>query len=51
MKTRASTADLVAAVRALHQRDRVRLVDDPYAILLCGRSVQAGFCEFVPSAG
>ena len=37
MKTRASTADLVAAVRALHQRDRVRLLDDPYAILLCGR--------------
>ena len=37
MKTRASTADLVAAVRALHQRDRVRLVDDPYAVLLCGR--------------
>ena len=37
MKTRISTADLVAAVRALHQRDRVRLVDDPYAILLCGR--------------
>ncbi len=36
MNTRTSTADLVAAVRALHQRDRVRLVDDPYAILLCG---------------
>ena len=40
MKTRASTADLVAAVRALHQRDRVRLVEDPYAILLCGRSAR-----------
>ena len=40
MKTRAATADLVAAVRALHQRDRVRLVDDPYAILLCGRYVR-----------
>ena len=37
MKIRTSTADLVAAVRALHQRDRVRLIDDPYAILLCGR--------------
>ena len=37
MKTRASTADLVATIRALHQRDRVRLVYDPYAILLCGR--------------
>ncbi len=37
MKTRVSTADLVAAVRALHQRDRVRLLDDPYAMLLCGR--------------
>ena len=40
MKTRVSTADLVAAVRALHQRDRVQLVDDPYAILLCGRSAR-----------
>ena len=40
MKTRVSTAELVAAVRALHQRDRVRLIDDPYAILLCGRSAR-----------
>ncbi len=31
---RASTADLVAAARARHQRDRVRLVDDPYALAL-----------------
>ena len=37
MKIRASTADLVAAIRALHQRDHARLIDDPYAILLCGR--------------
>ncbi len=37
MKARASTADLVAAVRALHQRDPVRLINDPYAIVLCGR--------------
>ena len=40
MKARASTADLVAAVRALHQRDPVRLIDDPYAIVLCGRYVR-----------
>ena len=30
----------MAAVRALHQRDRVQLVEDPYAILLCGRYVR-----------
>ena len=36
MKTRATTAELVAAMRALHQRDRVRLVEDPYALGLCG---------------
>ena len=36
MKTRATTAELVAAMRALHQRDRVRLVEDPHALGLCG---------------
>lgn len=36
MKTRATTAELVAGVRALHQRDRVRLVEDPFALGLCG---------------
>ncbi|WP_419949015.1 class I SAM-dependent methyltransferase [Candidatus Palauibacter sp.] len=36
MKTRATTAELVAAMRALHQRDRVRLVEDPFALGLCG---------------
>ena len=36
MKARTSTADFVAAARALHQRNRVRLLDDPYAKLLCG---------------
>ena len=36
MKTRATTAELVAAMRARHQRDRVRLVEDPYALGLCG---------------
>lgn len=32
-----STADLVAAVRGWHQRARVRIFEDPYAGLLCGR--------------
>ena len=36
MKTRATTAELVAAMRARHQRDRVRLLEDPYALSLCG---------------
>ena len=35
MNTRATTAELVAAARAHHQRDRVRLVEDPYALSLC----------------
>ena len=36
IKTRATTAELVAAMRALHQRDQVRLIEDPYALGLCG---------------
>ena len=36
MNARATTAELVAATRARHQRNRVRLVDDPYALALCG---------------
>ena len=32
-----STADPAAAARAGHQRDRVRIFEDPYAQLLCGR--------------
>ena len=31
-----STADTVAAVRALHQRQPVRIFEDPYAHQLCG---------------
>ena len=37
---RASTADLVAAARARHQRDPVRLVDDPYALVLTSPSLR-----------
>lgn len=37
---RASTADLVAAARARHQRDRIRLLDDPYAFALTSPSLQ-----------
>lgn len=32
-----STADLVAAARALHMRDPTPIFEDPYAHLLCGR--------------
>ncbi len=35
-KSGTSTADTVAAVRAIHQRDRVRIFEDPYAGILCG---------------
>jgi methyltransferase (TIGR00027 family) len=35
-KSRASTAELTAAVRAMHQRNRVRLFEDPFARFLCG---------------
>ena len=31
-----STADTVAAIRAIHQRERVRIFKDPYAGILCG---------------
>lgn len=36
-KSRASTAELAAAVRANHQKNRVRLFEDPFARFLCGR--------------
>ena len=35
-KSGTSTADTVAAVRARHRRERVRIFDDPYARSLCG---------------
>ncbi|MYC82235.1 MAG: class I SAM-dependent methyltransferase [Acidobacteria bacterium] len=35
-KSRASTAELTAAVRAIHQRYPVRLFEDPFARFLCG---------------
>ena len=35
-KSRASTAELTAAVRANHQRNPVRLFEDPFARYLCG---------------
>ncbi len=35
-KGRASTAELTAAVRAHHQRNPVRLFEDPFARFLCG---------------
>ena len=35
-RSRSSTAEVVAAVRALHQRRPVRIFEDPYAKLLCG---------------
>ncbi len=35
-KSRASTAELAAAVRAHHQRNPVRLFEDPFARFLCG---------------
>ena len=35
-KSRASTAELTAAIRASHQRNPVRLFEDPFARLLCG---------------
>ncbi len=34
---RTSTANFVAAARARHQRESVRILDDPYAHALCGR--------------
>ncbi len=45
----ASTADLAAAARARHQRDRVRLVDDPYALSLTSPSLQR-VLRFRPAA-
>ena len=35
-KSKTSTADIAAAIRAGHQRDRVQIFEDPYAKLLCG---------------
>ena len=35
-RSRASTAELTAAVRASHQRNPVRLFEDPFARVLCG---------------
>ena len=35
-RSRASTAELTAAVRANHQRNPVRLFEDPFARFLCG---------------
>lgn len=46
---RASTADLVAAARARHQRDRVRLLDDPYAFALTSPSLRR-VLRFRPAA-
>ena len=46
---RASTADLAAAARARHQRDRVRLVEDPYAFSLTSPSLQR-VLRFRPAA-
>lgn len=46
---RASTADLVAAARARHQRDPVRLLDDPYAFALTSPSLQR-VLRFRPAA-
>ena len=37
---RATTADLVAAARARHQGDRVRLLEDPYALSLTSPSLR-----------
>ena len=34
--SRTSTADWVAGARALHQREAVRVIDDPFAALRCG---------------
>ncbi|MDE0528524.1 MAG: class I SAM-dependent methyltransferase [Truepera sp.] len=36
-KSQSSTAEVAAAVRAMHQRERVRIIEDPYAKFLCGR--------------
>ena len=36
-KSKSSTAETAAAVRAMHQRERVRIFEDPHAKLLCGR--------------
>lgn len=35
-KGKSSTAEVTAAVRALHQREPVRIFEDPYAKFLCG---------------
>ena len=35
-KSGTSTADTAAAIRAIHQHERVRIFKDPYAGLLCG---------------
>ena len=48
-KKRASTADLAAAARARHQRDRVRLLDDPYALSLTSPPLQR-ILRFRPAA-
>ncbi|MYG75516.1 MAG: class I SAM-dependent methyltransferase [Acidobacteria bacterium] len=45
----ATTADLVAAARARHQRDRVRLLDDPYALALTSPSLRR-VLRFRPAA-
>ena len=39
-RQRASTADLAAAARARHQRDSVRLLEDPYALALTSPSLR-----------
>ena len=48
-RKRASTADLAAAARARHQRDRVRLLEDPYAFSLTSPSLQR-VLRFRPAA-
>jgi len=35
-KGKSSTAETVAALRAVHQREPVRIFEDPYAKFLCG---------------
>ena len=49
MGQRATTADLVAAARARHQRDRIRLLDDPYAFALTSPSLRR-VLRFRPAA-
>ena len=40
-KSQSSTAEVTAAVRAMHQRERVQIIEDPYAKFLCGRFWQS----------